>query len=313
MKVSVVITVLNEEKSIKKLLRALVNQNKKASEIIIIDAGSTDNTVLIITNAKLRTPNLRLVIKKNMSRSRARNLGVELSKNEIIAMTDAGCVPHKDWLEKITRSFKGTDVVAGFYKMTGKNNLQKAMIPFMGVTPDKFSEDFLPSTRSIAFKKSAWKKIRGFDTKLDGAAEDTMFAYKLVKNEMKITTAKKAIVEWGMPETIFQFYGKIFGYSKGDAKTKTYLHPAKGIWSHNIHTVTIFFRYLVGSVVLFLVLRFNFPLIYFVFGLLVYFIWSIYKTRKTVADWRGKLFIPILQITSDIAVMLGFIWGILGR
>ena len=46
--VSVVITVLNEEKSIRELIKALLTQDKKPQEIIIIDGGSSDKTVQII-------------------------------------------------------------------------------------------------------------------------------------------------------------------------------------------------------------------------------------------------------------------------
>lgn len=321
MKVSVIITVLNEAETIRKLLLSLVNQTKKPSEIVIIDAGSKDDTIQII-KAFTKSTKIQLKVSKGISRSKARNLGVKISHNEIIAMTDAGCIPHKDWLEKITKPFVErfpstslslrTQAVAGFYQMVGKSHLQKAMIPYLGTTPRGLSDNFLPSTRSIAFRKSVWKKVHGFDEKLNGAAEDTMFNVKLLKNDVKMVIARNAIVEWGMPQTLFEFACKLFGYSKGDLTTKIFIHPTKGIWSHNIHTLTIFLRYLAGLVLLFLVLFFDITPVYLLFCILIYFIWSILKVRDELFDWRVRLFTPIIQVTSDIAVMLGFIWGIFG-
>ncbi len=312
MKVSVVVTILNEEGSIQKLLVSLSKQSKKPDEIIIVDAGSTDDTISIINSFK-SSSNLKLIVKKGTSRSKGRNLGVKLSKYEIIAMTDAGCTPQRDWLSKLTKPFVSgkNEVVAGFYKMVGDSYLQRAMIPYLGVMPDEVGDDFLPSTRSIAFRKSVWKKVHGFDEKLRDAAEDTLFNVKLLKNGVKIVVVKNAIVEWGMPKDIFEFGKKVFGYSKGDVLTKVIVHPSKGLWSHNIHTLTIFLRYLIGLALLSFVLFFELPSVYLLFCVLIYFAFSIFKFRNKHLDWRSGLFVIILQVTSDIAIMLGFIWGIL--
>ena len=45
MKVSLVVTVLNEEPSIAALLESILSQTKKADEIVIVDGGSTDKTI----------------------------------------------------------------------------------------------------------------------------------------------------------------------------------------------------------------------------------------------------------------------------
>ena len=50
MKTSFIATVLNEEKTIKALLSSLAKQTKKPEEIIIVDGGSTDQTVAKIKN-----------------------------------------------------------------------------------------------------------------------------------------------------------------------------------------------------------------------------------------------------------------------
>ena len=79
-----------------------------------------------------------------------KNIAIKKAKNEIVAITDAGCTPHKDWLEKITEPFKKTDndVVAGGYQMVAQNNFEKAEAVFLGVKQQDIKSDFLPSLRS---------------------------------------------------------------------------------------------------------------------------------------------------------------------
>ena len=112
MKTSVCITTFDEkEETIKSLLHALNDQTLKPDEIIIIDAKDYDNC----------------------SRSKGRNIAIKKAKNEIIAITDAGCIPHRDWLEKLVKnldpssqSYDEAGVVAGSYEMITNNNFQKA-------------------------------------------------------------------------------------------------------------------------------------------------------------------------------------------
>ena len=57
MKISIIITVFNEEKYISKCLNSLVNQTYKDWEIIIVDDGSLDSSKFKVQsyNSKLKT------------------------------------------------------------------------------------------------------------------------------------------------------------------------------------------------------------------------------------------------------------------
>lgn len=118
MNISVCITTLNEEGTITKLLEGLFAGTKRPDEVVIVDAGSTDRTIEIIRHFQKKDNRIKLLVEKGVSRARGRNIAVELSKGDVIAMTDAGCIPTKYWLERIISPFpSGVDVVAGFYKM----------------------------------------------------------------------------------------------------------------------------------------------------------------------------------------------------
>jgi glycosyltransferase involved in cell wall biosynthesis len=205
MNISICITVFNEEKTIGALLDSLINQSKKPEEIVIVDGGSKDKTIDIIRHYQKNDKSVKLIIEK-CSRSRGRNLGVEIARGEIIAMTDAGCIARFDWLERLTKSFATgrVDVSAGFYQMVTNSAMEKVESVYLGVTPSNFNYNFLPSTRSIAFTKKIWEEVGGFPENLKGSAEDTVFNYKLIKFGAKISRVKDAIVECGDAGDNFQ-------------------------------------------------------------------------------------------------------------
>lgn len=229
MRVSVVVTVLNEAKTIGKLIGSLLAQTKKPDEIIIVDAGSTDGTIAIIKHYSI-TP-LRCNLGTN--RSAARNLGIKRAKNNIIAVTDAGCTADKHWLERLTKPFKTKNVVsaAGYYRPVIKNKFQEMIAPFVAVMPDKFRpEAYLPSSRSLAFRKgAAW-----YPEPLN-YCEDLIFARRL-KAAGKMAVVKNAIVHWQLAENWRQFFWQIFYYAQGDVAAR--------YWPHVRKIATVWLRYL---------------------------------------------------------------------
>lgn len=313
MNISICITTFNEEGNISALLDSLLTQSRKPSEIVIVDGGSTDKTIEIIRHYQKKDGRIKLLTEK-CSRARGRNLGVEIAKGEIIAITDAGCIARKDWLENITQPFNEPriDISAGFYRMTGKNLVSHAMGVFLGVTPRKFNIKFLPSARSMAFRKSAWEAVGGFPEGKGNSAEDTDFNYKAVKLGLKYSRVKSAVVEWGMPEDLSKFFRKIQSYAKWDARYGIWWHPSQGFASHNIKALFILSRYLTAFLLLILAFKFN-TLPYLIVFFLLYLIWSYRKVFNEFGDWHVGVWGPILQITSDFGVMGGFLSGVLRR
>jgi glycosyltransferase involved in cell wall biosynthesis len=312
-KVSLVITTLNEEKTIAKLLDSLLIQSKKPDEIIIIDSDSTDDTAGIVRHYQKKYKLIKLH-SENMARAEARNLGVELSKNGLIAMTDAGCVAEKDWLKNLTAPFANPeiDVAAGFYKMTGDSGLQKAMSVFLGVLPHQFGADFLPSTRSVAFTKKIWERVGGFPENLEGAAEDTVFNQKLLSENSKFTRVKKAVVRWGMPKNLYQFFSKVKTYSEGDVLSKIWINKQYYLMSHNVKALSVVLRYLLFLIILVWGII-NSTLPFFYLLIIIYFFWSYRKVFIAFGEFKTAVWGPVVQVASDVAVISGFFRGILKK
>jgi len=317
MKVSVCITVLNEEGSVGELLDSLLAQSKKPDEIFIVDGGSIDKTVGIIRHYQKKDKRIKLLVEKG-STAHGRNTAIEMAKFPIIASTDAGCVAKTDWLEKITEPFKYKNVglVAGFYEMEAINPMQEAMNVFHGITPAMYDPTkFLPSARSVAFRKSIWERVGGYAEKFEKAGEDTDFFYKIVKQGVKIVRIKEARVVWRETST-FTFtdsYKKFYQYAKGDAKSGIWWHPSKQLASHNIKVSLIFLRYLVGTILL--IFSFQSPTTFYILltTLIFYIIYSFRKVYIQTRKFEAGLWGIVIQFLSDFAVMGGFISGMVDR
>ncbi|MFT5278297.1 MAG: glycosyltransferase involved in cell wall biosynthesis [Glaciecola sp.] len=84
---SVVIPLYNKVDSVNKTLESISAQRYTATEIIVIDDGSTDGSAEKVE--QLNIPNLKLIKQTNQGVSAARNLGVSLANSPYIAFLDA--------------------------------------------------------------------------------------------------------------------------------------------------------------------------------------------------------------------------------
>lgn len=297
---SLIITVLNEEVTISQLLEAIAAQTLKANEVIITDGGSTDRTQLIITQFAQAHPQLKIqLVQRKGNRSIGRNEAIQHAHGELIAITDAGCVPHRDWLEElvhvaIVRGAEEPDfLVAGYYDAQPKTPFEEAVVPYVLVMPDRVDpEHFLPATRSMLMTKSIWEKFGGFDESL-GDNEDYAFSRKIAQSKVPIYFAAKAKVTWIPRQSLEQFLNMIYRFARGDAYA--------GIFRPKV--AALFGRYVV-----FLALAMVVPML-FVLAWVAYLGWSIFKNYRYVP--HGWYWLPVLQLGSDVMVMAGSLAGVL--
>ena len=92
--VSIIIPVLNREKTISRAIDSVIRQTYKDWELIIVDDGCTDNTIKIV-NKYTPKYNIRVVKNKIHGVASARNTGILNSKGDYIAFLDSD----DEWLE----------------------------------------------------------------------------------------------------------------------------------------------------------------------------------------------------------------------
>lgn len=85
--ISVVIPLYNKEPIIEKTLKSVLSQDYSDFEVVVVDDGSTDNSVVIVES--IGDPRIRLIKQENGGPSKARNTGVKNAKGEWIVFLDA--------------------------------------------------------------------------------------------------------------------------------------------------------------------------------------------------------------------------------
>lgn len=87
MLISVIVPLYNKEKHICSTITSILNQSYNDFELIIVDDGSSDKSVEIVS--KIEDPRVILVRKKNGGPASARNLGVKKASGKWIYFLDA--------------------------------------------------------------------------------------------------------------------------------------------------------------------------------------------------------------------------------
>lgn len=258
MKVSLICPIHNEESSVKALVESMLNQSKKADEIIFVGKPS-DKTPKILK--EYVSKGVRFIEEKS-NIAEARNIAIKNARHSIIACTDASSKLDKDWLKNIVKPFedKAIDVVSGGYIAVSEGGIEDYLSMVTVQPMEEWDEDtFLPSGRSIAFRKKAWKAVGGYPEDLY-TGEDTLFDLNLKKKGFKFKLAKEAFVYWRGRETLKKFCKQFYLYGKGDGEARNVFKMKANL---------LFFLIVTLGLMAFIVFLFINPLISLILGGLV--------------------------------------------
>ncbi len=231
-KVTLITTVLNEADSIDEFILSLNSQIEKPDEVIIVDGGSTDGTVDVIKKNISKGIDLHLIVDETCSKkfsrgpiAKGRNTAIRHARHEYILVTDAGCTLSEGWVKEMKKTFieHDCDVVSGWYKAKQGNRFQSYIADIF--CPDVSKVDtkrFLPSSRSVAFKKAIWESVNGYPEN-SYTAEDTVFSQKILKKAEKVCFNERAIVAWNLPKDMRELRVKLLNYGIGEGVQRLFL------------------------------------------------------------------------------------------
>ena len=176
MKVSIVIRAYNEGKHLEKLLLGIGAQTLQPHETILVDSGSTDNTVEIARRFGVQVVPIE---KSEFTFGRSLNMGCEAATGDICVFPSAHVYPvYEDWLEKIVAPFHDDRVVISYGRQIG-NELNKfsehqifaKWFPDHSVCPQK---TYFCNNANCAVRRSEWLE-NPYDESLTGL-EDLAWA-----------------------------------------------------------------------------------------------------------------------------------------
>ena len=339
LKVSVIATVKNEAEAVHRLLDSLAAQTRPPDEVIIVDGGSTDGTGEVLEEyAAGGALPLKVLVRPGTNISQGRNAAIAEATGEIIASTDAGVRLSPNWLEELVKPFeeKGEenkrkisetcpepsrrirvirgkeelDVVSGFFLPDPETVFETALgatvLPVLAdVQPDKF----LPSSRSVAFRKEAWERVGGYPEWLD-YCEDLVFDFKL-RELGPFAFAPQAMAYFRPRKSLGAFFQQYYRYARGDGKAD--------LW--RVRHAIRYSTYLIALPAIFLLGLWRTPLWWLLFlaggGIMFWtpykHLWPMIEGYSLADKAKALLWVPIIRVTGDIAKMMGYPVGVLWR
>jgi glycosyltransferase involved in cell wall biosynthesis len=104
MKISVIIPLYNKEQAIKNTVLSVINQRHKDFELLIVDDGSTDNSLKVIS--EIKDERISILSKKNGGVSDARNFGIKNANHDYIFLLDADDIIYPNCFEEYAELVK---------------------------------------------------------------------------------------------------------------------------------------------------------------------------------------------------------------
>ncbi|MBU1130207.1 glycosyltransferase [Patescibacteria group bacterium] len=224
---SIIISTYNGSKKIEKCLISIFNQNfpKNKFEVIVVDDGSTDDITAKVANYPANLYHHEV----NKGIATARNTGLSKANGKIVICIDDDCVVNQNFLNKIEKKYKDTNVMGVATNLITSNNNSLINKYFSSIwygvaTPTQKNKKTIldrilwyyqncpwnserngyfdgavmcdvPAACS-SYRKELLNEIRGWDTKLINSSEDNDLSIRMINKYkgMRIVLCKEALV-----------------------------------------------------------------------------------------------------------------------
>lgn len=312
MKVSLIATVKNEGEALRPLLDSILYQTRQPDEVVICDGGSTDSTLAVLREYQRWLP-LRVLEAPGSNISQGRNRAISAATGDVIAATDAGVVLAPNWLEELIAPFEAVqaNAVSGWFEPDPYTDFEVVMgATVLPALEDVNPEKFLPSSRSVAFRKSAWEAAGGYPEWLD-YSEDLVFDMAVRDTNGPFHFTPHAVAYFRPRSDLRSYFRQYYLYARGDGQANLWF-PRHAI------------RYGTYLIALPLILRAIWREKWYGWILLALGAGA-YTRRPAERLWpstwgwrpwprlRAFGLIPVIRIVGDVAKMLGYPVGVLWR
>jgi cellulose synthase/poly-beta-1,6-N-acetylglucosamine synthase-like glycosyltransferase len=319
--VSVLVAVRNEENNIKTLIQSLKNIDYPPDrfEVIFIDDYSSDNTNKIIKSEINLFSNFKLIQSQEESgtnlkgKANAIDTGIQVSKGDIIFVTDADCLVQKNWIKSTVKYYRSDNIamVCGFTNNEfGKSvflNLQSFdWLYLLSIASSSSGLNNILSCigNNISFRKNIYNFIGGYNNIEFSVTEDLSLlkAIKKLKNKHIIFPLNENGLVFTTPcKNISELYYQKKRWFKGGIGLN-FLGYILGIDLYFVNIILLFGWFFL-------------PFLLYVFFILMKMISELiylFPISKTLRLKNNFLFFPVFQIYFAIYGILlpfSFIFG----
>ncbi len=220
--ISIIIPMHNEEKSIKATIRSVLRNSYKNIEIIVINNGSSDNSLQ--EAQKIKNKKVTILNTQKSGKHLALNLGLKHAKGKILVCIDADTRLRTSSINKIVQYFTDKEIgaVAGHLLVGNPNNfltriqnieyivaqsIEKRISDIFGVVP------IVPGAFG-AWRKSAIIKAGRFNKQTH--AEDYDLSLRIIKKGYRVKYADKAVAYTEAPTSLNQLFTQRLRWNFGN-------------------------------------------------------------------------------------------------
>jgi cellulose synthase/poly-beta-1,6-N-acetylglucosamine synthase-like glycosyltransferase len=223
--VSVIVPAFNEGPCIEAALRSLLALDYPRYEIIVVDDGSTDDTLHRARAFEGDHGRARVLVlwKPNGGKAAALNFGIGIAAGELVATMDGDSILETQTLRAAVEHFRDPDVgaVAGHVTVVNTINLWSRLQALEYITALNFARRGQGVLRAVSivpgpigvFRQSALASVGGYDT--DTFAEDCDLTLKLLVEGWKIAYEPKAVARTEAPEEIVAVVKQRYRWTRG--------------------------------------------------------------------------------------------------
>ncbi len=214
MQVSIIIPAYNEEEFLQALLESINQHVEVPVEVIVVDNGSTDNTLTIAEKFNCITVNMG----KKSFPSVVRNAGVLESTGDYLVFLDADIVITKQWADELKLLIERPETLTEKF-ITGASyhiSQEPSWIEKYWFEPLSKKKKTYINGGNIVTTLSVFNIINGFDETLE-TGEDVDFCVRASNNGINVILNDKwKVFHEGFPKTIRAFIKRESWHGKGD-------------------------------------------------------------------------------------------------
>jgi glycosyltransferase involved in cell wall biosynthesis len=203
-RVSVITVCFNSAACIADALRSVDCQTLDAREHVVVDGGSTDDTLLIL--ARHVHPTRRWLSERDRGIYDAMNKGLELACGEVIGFLNSDdFYPRPDVLERVDEAFRDPDVDAVYGDLCYvRQDDPKVIVRYWrscSFTPGLFAKAWCPPHPTLFIRRTTYRRLGGYDLRFPIAADMELMARYLEVHRVPARHIDKVLVHMRMGGT----------------------------------------------------------------------------------------------------------------